>query len=1506
MKNKNNCLRTINRLKSLSILLVLLILTQLFIALSLPMFNANSNNLDLDSNNKEECLYEDPYKSAIISSWWNDSWNYRVRIDIKSQERTIKNVPLEKRFNFTEFLQEFNDYNSFDFNSTRIVEYEELTQTWREIPSVTNRYIGAVSKDDYNKSSNAVVDIFWVMNGTTNKDEIRIYFVYFDSLGNGKKPEPKYMYDGAYYGFGGSQHYTPYNTENLIFRDYFRIADFSASQYRDEEEHSGNIDNPFNNVYGYPIVDEVSNYEGKVGRVKDKIDRQAHAGRDQAYSMDFYWDTPGESPHFEILKVAIRANNVSTCTALYILTDDGWKVIMYTPDAENTQGIYDAAVDKIYGCEIICDGKWRIYEYDLRHLSGTYSAWQIEFYQATTAPDSNYFWFDNMIVHQEDSETLLPGNDSYSIPNSQIYAPEIITANIKVNALDLYNNLIPNAEISIYNELELIRNGITDSTGGVSFTGINLASYNFTVSLISEIGSHIEIVNITSKPIKIIKSFQEINLTCNVSRNIFEIIDVDGRALDSGWISVGNLTNNLFNLTINNNGQAIFRWVNSTPYLYNYTVFYRDDNYNLKTITLASGEIITPNSNLKIIVNITTINFTILSYPSTAPISNAILRLYKDNSAGNSIVNLTTDQNGRAALKWLNSSGIKGNYSLKIFFWGYQKFNKTNNDFPPTTEEINFTVSSQNSYQFRIPIKPDNCKTELISLNPSQNIADTWGFQLKLRVLFNRSQADGNSEFLGPIDADSITYYIIKENFIVKSDEMVRERENKGIYQAIIDSKELESDINYIIKIKAQTQGYTIPFDLEYNLFLIKNNLILNQSENDDSSQKIYWLDNVSLSVKSYSQNSEKFLIEDDIFKNSDHSFNLSLPDISNHWNLTKIIFNIYNVTHGSFDDIELNITDPYGIKYIWNKDNVSNYYFYSADSSNGTWFDLNINLNKESPTQDNNFEFIINGSFIGSVDIVAKAYFLRDFVKIKYSKYNLTNNLTIQANYEGWSIKKITVFFQNCRRLNDWTLIDPWDDAKLNISTNERFTYSINSEGIGAGNVTINDRIIYPLNNRFIFNFESNQSIMFDTIIEIEYIQGFYQYHYLETKNITTNENDFNEGKFKLNASENSWNDQGSILIFHNLNNGTDFLSPEELAMNIKVLNNQIQGKWVFALDGFDKNVIFNASIETNQAVNFRLSFIENYIREIIYSPIGTVSYYIIELPSINGMVEYSRDLVCYLQIINTSILDPANYTIRFSVEKANYFTAIKDLNLEVLNRLTLINGTSQLGTIQKQLYALQEYNFTFLYVDLLKNYNIKSLDNKSYTWKMFDETETEIDHGQGELTFNKNNLYILDFDTETRNVGRYELNVILSKKNYNSKNAFINLTIYNAKPTFLNGSSQLGTVHKEIYALEAFNFSFSYLDVQANANITDPNIKSYSWKMYNDNDSEIDSGQGSLILNKDNLFILDFDTETRNTGRYELNVTLYKNEYELKNALINLTILSRPTLINNKSILP
>ncbi|MFX0145359.1 MAG: hypothetical protein ACFE9C_14950, partial [Candidatus Hodarchaeota archaeon] len=168
-----------------------------------------------------------------------------------------------------------------------------------------------------------------------------------------------------------------------------------------------------------------------------------------------------------------------------------------------------------------------------------------------------------------------------------------------------------------------------------------------------------------------------------------------------------------------------------------------------------------------------------------------------------------------------------------------------------------------------------------------------------------------------------------------------------------------------------------------------------------------------------------------------------------------------------------------------------------------------------------------------------------------------------------------------------------------------------------------------------------------------------------------------------------------------------------------------------------------------------------------------------IVEAPSISGPVQYNTDYAYYFKIIDTTLLDADEYTIRFTIDKDHYKATTKDLGLIVLNRLTLLNQSSEFFRKIESVYIKDAVNFTFVYTDALRGTKITNLKTQYYVWERYDTEGNVIESGSGNIISTIDNTYILDFDMESRALGEYFLIVALEKDNYDRKNAMIILTI-------------------------------------------------------------------------------------------------------------------------------
>ena|GEM_PF-948051 len=152
--------------------------------------------------------------------WWSEKWRYRFRLDVNTSEFYSPNNktdridwPVEYEVNFTEVLEEMNISGTFDENSTRVIEYNSTGSVMWEVKSQFDPY------DGYNATTNAFGVLSFLLNGTTPKNTVRYYYVYFDLAENGKKDKPVYSSDLAYSNTSGMGEFNINNSVMAWFLD---------------------------------------------------------------------------------------------------------------------------------------------------------------------------------------------------------------------------------------------------------------------------------------------------------------------------------------------------------------------------------------------------------------------------------------------------------------------------------------------------------------------------------------------------------------------------------------------------------------------------------------------------------------------------------------------------------------------------------------------------------------------------------------------------------------------------------------------------------------------------------------------------------------------------------------------------------------------------------------------------------------------------------------------------------------------------------------------------------------------------------------------------------------------------------------------------------------------------------------------------------------------------------------------------------------------------------------
>lgn len=145
----------------------------------------------------------------VGDEWFNSTWHYRIKIDVNTSDYNRTNWPVEYYLNFTQLFEQMNTTGTFDNQSVRVFEYNDTGGIIGEMPSQFDE------AEDYNTSNNAVGTLVFILNGTTNANTLRQFYVYFDRTENGTKQDE--TYDTGMNVTGTDGDYTINNTQ-LNFR----------------------------------------------------------------------------------------------------------------------------------------------------------------------------------------------------------------------------------------------------------------------------------------------------------------------------------------------------------------------------------------------------------------------------------------------------------------------------------------------------------------------------------------------------------------------------------------------------------------------------------------------------------------------------------------------------------------------------------------------------------------------------------------------------------------------------------------------------------------------------------------------------------------------------------------------------------------------------------------------------------------------------------------------------------------------------------------------------------------------------------------------------------------------------------------------------------------------------------------------------------------------------------------------------------------------------------------
>lgn len=177
------------------------------------------------------------------------------------------------------------------------------------------------------------------------------------------------------------------------------------------------------------------------------------------------------------------------------------------------------------------------------------------------------------------------------------------------------------------------------------------------------------------------------------------------------------------------------------------------------------------------------------------------------------------------------------------------------------------------------------------------------------------------------------------------------------------------------------------------------------------------------------------------------------------------------------------------------------------------------------------------------------------------------------------------------------------------------------------------------------------------------------------------------------------------------------------------------------------------------------------------------------------------------------------ADYVIDITAFLLNYSFIEDSILISILQRPTTINDTISLFQSSPDIYVLESALYSFKYKDALENVIINDLDVASYNWYRLDESGNPLsgtgNEGMGSLTEDSNFYYVLDFDTDTREVGEYTIFITLQKSNHEVRNAFISLSIQNRPiEADLNGTTGLSGRRVDVVQGTEIRFKVTLID--------------------------------------------------------------------------------------------
>jgi len=258
-------------------------------------------------------------------------------------------------------------------------------------------------------------------------------------------------------------------------------------------------------------------------------------------------------------------------------------------------------------------------------------------------------------------------------------------------------------------------------------------------------------------------------------------------------------------------------------------------------------------------------------------------------------------------------------------------------------------------------------------------------------------------------------------------------------------------------------------------------------------------------------------------------------------------------------------------------------------------------------------------------------------------------------------------------------------------------------------------------------------------------------------------------------------------------------------------------------------------------------------------------------------------------------------NYEITISGYKIGYTDPDDKLYYPTINTKTTALGFYNYTSPGKVTAKYNELiNLTLSYNDTIDDVLLQA-ETFNYSWI----------HGSGNILIDPlrpNYHYYLELNT-SQNIGSYEIDITATLANHTSIDDNFILEIQ-SRPTQVNNSIDTSYT----YTLDVFegrNFTLEYNDTLISSRVGGCEVKYYNWWKLDASGArstiagEFGYNVENVTETVDYLYVVDFDTESKALGTYEVIVHLQKNNYEEQTIFFSITIEKREfTSYDNQDI--